>query len=151
MDHPTQFIIDAIIFGRMNQDDMNNLTPKIPSKVWEGIWFFNQRNFYAAHEFFEDAWRETPDHSREFYRALLHISGGFFRLTQGKSGAAMKFFEHAARWLSEFEPDYLGFDLTGLQRLLQKMNQEIEDHTQPEQLVNQYSKLIFPHDHEEIS
>jgi len=33
----------------------------------KGLCLFTRREFYEAHEYFERAWRETQDDSREFY------------------------------------------------------------------------------------
>lgn len=75
-----------------------------------GLKLFIQRLFFEAHEYFERAWRETQDGSREFYRALIHLSGGFFQLTQGRTDAAVKFFARARHWLSFFPNPYHNID-----------------------------------------
>lgn len=76
-----------------------------PKTVQKGLDLFNQRQFYEAHEYFEAAWRQTEDPIRELYRALLHLAGGFYRLTQNRPGAAVKFFTHAQSWIHPF-PDH---------------------------------------------
>ena len=69
---------------------MNKTLEQLPDNVIAGLEAFRKKEFYSAHEYFEDAWRKTLGTSREFYRALLHLSGGFFRLTQSRPGAAKK-------------------------------------------------------------
>ena len=123
---------------------MNQTPHHLPDKVQKGIQHFNQGDYYEAHEWFEDAWRETPDPSREFYRALLHISGGFYRLTQGKPTAAKKFFSHAEKWLSEFPDDHQGFDLQQLRRNLGKIIKQIDQGHPPAEIINSFSDLIRP-------
>jgi predicted metal-dependent hydrolase len=85
----------------------------------KGLELFIQQEFYEAHEYFERAWRETRDDSREFYRVLIHLCGGFFRLTQGRVDAAMKFFNRAQYWLSDFSPTYRSIDVASLQEQVQ--------------------------------
>jgi len=80
-----------------------------------GLKLFIKQDFYEAHEYFEHAWRETQDDSREFYRVLIHLCGGFFRLTQGRADAAVKFFNRARYWLDSFPSPYMGIDTAGLQ------------------------------------
>lgn len=82
-----------------------------PENVRQGLSLFNMEKYYEAHEAFETAWRMTQNPSREFYRALLHISGGFYRLTQNRPKAAVKFFEHALKWLMLFPDTHLGFKI----------------------------------------
>lgn len=67
---------------------MTKRKEEVPQDVNDGIRLLNQDQFYEAHEAFETAWRRTQDPSREFYRALLHISGRFFRLSQSRPEAA---------------------------------------------------------------
>jgi predicted metal-dependent hydrolase len=75
---------------------------ELPSKAKQGLQAFNQGNFYAAHEYFEATWRETPGDTREFYRALLHLSAGYYRLTQDRPDAALKFFQRSHHWMGQF-------------------------------------------------
>lgn len=93
-----------------------------------------QGDFYEAHEHFEDAWRETLDESREFYRALLHLSGGFFRLSQKRPGAAKKFFSRAHHWLSLFPTPYRKVDTNKLKKYVLKMINTIDKNPDPAQI-----------------
>ncbi len=87
----------------------------------KGLNLFNRREFYEAHEYFEHAWRETHDDSREFYRVLIHLTGGFFRLTQGRRDAAIKFFDRAHFWLKGFPSPYFGIDTDDLRDQLSNL------------------------------
>ncbi len=87
----------------------------LPEGVRDGLVLFNQEHYYQAHESFEIAWRKTEPPAREFFRALIHISGGFYRLSQNRPMAAKKFFKHALKWLAPFPDKHLGFDTALLQ------------------------------------
>lgn len=87
----------------------------LPEEVQVGLDLFNQGHYYQAHESFETAWRKTETPAREFFRALIHISGGFYRLSQNRPTAAKKFFKHALKWLALFPNRYLGFNTALLQ------------------------------------
>jgi predicted metal-dependent hydrolase len=106
---------------------MTKRKEEVPQDVNDGIRLLNQDQFYEAHEAFETAWRRTQDPSREFYRALLQVSGGFFRLSQGKPQAAKEFFAHALKWLALFPSPLLGFNTGILIDDIQKINNEIEN------------------------
>lgn len=99
------------------KDQMNPL----PESFHRGLRAFNQGEFYEAHEHFETAWRQTPGEEREFFRAFLHMSGGFFRLKQNRPKAARKFFIHAQKWFSGFDEQQQGFDITQILRHLQHL------------------------------
>lgn len=81
----------------------------------KGLQAFNRQAFYDAHEYFETAWRNSPLDEREFYRSLLQISGGFYRLTEDRPTAAYKFFDRARFWLRAFPPQFKSMDVDALQ------------------------------------
>jgi predicted metal-dependent hydrolase len=106
---------------------MTKRNEEYPREVNEGIQLLNQDQFYEAHEAFEAVWRRIQDPSREFYRALLQVSGGFFRLSQGNPQAAKKFFTLALKWLAPFPSPHVGFDIGILIEDIQKIILEIEN------------------------
>lgn len=122
---------------------------QLPKKVIEGMQAFNQGNYYAAHEHFEDAWRDTDDDTREFYRALLHISGGFFRLTQNRPGAARKFFSRALHWLDAFPSPYLGLDTSEIKLNIHMLIDSIDNGQPSNMVLKQWDHPIKPIDRQE--
>jgi uncharacterized protein len=108
-----------------------------------GLQCLHQGDFYEAHEYFEDAWRQTAHDSREFYRALLLISGGFFRLEQDRANAAYKFFSHTLDWLDRFPNEYLGFDLESIRNFVENLLKQIDDDT-PTESILESSRPIIP-------
>lgn len=101
-------------------------TSGIHPKAVKGLQAFNQREFYDAHEYFEDAWRISPLEEREFYRALLLLSGGFYRLTQDRPAAARKFFDRALFWLRPFSASFKSLDVEDLRARLKALRLALE-------------------------
>jgi hypothetical protein len=87
----------------------------------QGLQAFNRQNFYEAHEWFEKAWRESPLEVREFYRALLQLSGGYYRLTQDRPKAALKFFERAEFWIQPFPTPFMTIDTDLIRKALKDL------------------------------
>lgn len=122
---------------------------KMNPNVVKGLARFNRSAFYDAHEYFETAWRETPAPQREFYRALLQISGGFYRLTQDNGKAARKFFSHALGWLADFPDPQFNFDTAALRSWLEQVIAALDDEQPPQTVLKQYFHQIspnFPHE-----
>lgn len=117
---------------------------KFSTNADQGLKLLNNRAFYQAHEFFETAWRETNDNSREFYRALLHLSGGFYRLTQDRPEAAKNFFTHAIRWMRQFPNPYFGFDTKALLDHMQNLIAAIDQKTESSMIIGQFHRPIHP-------
>lgn len=123
---------------------------KPPKTAKQGLQALNQGKYYAAHEYFEDAWRTTPDESREFFRALLHISGGFFRLTQDRPTAAKKFFSRASHWLHGFPSPYLGLNTDRIRTDVEHLISLI-DSGQPSQDILKQKAIHIPLDSQGLS
>jgi len=118
---------------------------ELPDKVKQGLKAFNQGNFYAAHDYFEDAWRATRHPNREFYRALLHLSGGYYRLTQNRPGAAQKFFQRSLHWLGHFPSPYFDIDVFALKNHVQKLINCIQSgQTSSSLLTNNRYQIPYP-------
>jgi len=123
---------------------MNNTKNSTPKAFRHGLQSFNQRAFYEAHEYFEAAWRQTSGEEREFFRAFLHLSGGFFRLAQDRPGAAKKFFNHARKWLSDFPEDHLGFNVTQLKKYIQQLISFIDQQVPTDKIIAEQHQPIQP-------
>lgn len=123
---------------------MKQSSQQLPTKVYQGLLLFNQHFFYEAHEYFEDAWRETGDESREFFRVLLQLSGGFYRLRQGRPQAAKKFFTHALSWLESFPNPYRGFDTTALKKMLQELIGAIDNDQNSAKILEDHFQALYP-------
>ena len=115
---------------------------KLPNSVLQGLQRFNQREFYEAHEDFEAAWRQTHGEEREYYRALLQISGGFFRLSQGNPQGAQKFFQLASGWLARFPNSFLGIDNLAVQNNLNAILHDLERDRHPSAVLEQHFQPI---------
>lgn len=124
---------------------MQQGTSQLHPDAIKGLRLFNQQSFYDAHEFFEEAWRAAPLDEREFYRALLQLCGGFFRLTQDKPAAARKFFDRALFWLEPFRLVYKSMDVAGLRSDLQALINALDAQTPTASIIAQhYHPLNLP-------
>ena len=109
----------------------------------QGLRLYNQKEFYSAHEFFEDAWRGAPGDSREFFRALLQISAGYYRLTQNRSEAAKKFFSRALYWLQPFPKHHLGFDVIFIKDHIQGLIEAINSNLPSESILEALFQPLY--------
>jgi len=104
----------------------------------KGLQAFNRQAFYDAHEYFETAWRTSPLDEREFYRALLQISGGFYRLTEDRPTAAHKFFGRARFWLQAFPSPFKSMDVSALQGWLAALLSALAEGRPPSEIFHRY-------------
>ncbi|MFW5714602.1 MAG: DUF309 domain-containing protein [Brevefilum sp.] len=125
---------------------MSETQTQIPPSFYEGIRLFNQQDFYEAHEYFEDAWRQTFGDEREFFRALLQLSGGFYRLTQNRPEAARKFFAHAHKWLALYPDNFHGFDIAQIRAYTDQLIKTIDEKTPPDEILQEQFQPMQPLD-----
>ena len=104
----------------------------------KGLQAFNRQAFYDAHEYFEEAWRTSPLEERELYRALLQISGGFYRLSQDRPTAAHKFFERALHWLQPFPSPFKTIDVDALRCWLTELLNALAEVRSTEAILTQH-------------
>jgi len=116
---------------------------KIYINVREGLRLYNQREFYTAHEFFEDVWRQTPGDTREFFRALLQICAGYYRLTQNRSEAAKKLFSRALYWLQPFPKHHLGFDIIFIRGHIEALIEAISSNMPSESILEALFQPLY--------
>jgi predicted metal-dependent hydrolase len=116
----------------------------LPESVQKGLLCFNQRAFYEAHEYFEIAWRQAPEDVREFYRALLHLSGGFFRLNQNRPEAARKFFAHGQKWMRSFSGEIGGISARFLNTLFERLLSALDQGMSSEDILHHHFTTITP-------
>jgi Xaa-Pro aminopeptidase/predicted metal-dependent hydrolase len=118
-------------------------TDRIQNMIRKGFSEFNEGSYYEAHEYFEAAWRATPDPMREFYRALLQVSGGFFRLSQEKPDAARKFFARAVYWLNQFPAQHQGYNITLLRLTIKLIIRAIENDDPALEIIHRHHDILL--------
>ena len=84
------------------------------SSFWQGIRQFNQQQFYACHDTFEEMWMEAEVTDRAFYQGLLQIAVGCYHLSNSNWRGAVTLLGEGIGRLEEYEPVYSEIDVTQL-------------------------------------
>src|SRR5437588_755419 len=79
-----------------------------------GVLFFNERDFFEAHEVWEDLWSESHGNERRFYQGLIQAAVGLFHFSGGNLGGTARLFPlpnlvlfpYVIQPLHVFEPRY---------------------------------------------
>ncbi len=79
-----------------------------------GVALFNRREFFAAHEAWEDAWRTNPGEPAYFLHGLIQIAAGFVKLQRGEPRGAFLNLDKGRRKLERFAPSRHGLDVAAL-------------------------------------
>lgn len=77
----------------------------------EGIGYFNECDFYEAHEVWEDLWADYQGPSRKFYQGLIQAAVGLHHFGNENIRGAKKLYMSCRSYLESYRPRHLGLDL----------------------------------------
>ena len=93
-------------------------------EIEEGVILFNEHDFFAAHDFFENLWINAKKEDRLFFQGMVQISvGGYHLLNKNFKGSLSQYQKGTAK-LQNYAPNYKGIEL---ENLLQKIHNVIDD------------------------
>ena len=79
-----------------------------------GIKLFNENEYFAAHDFFEDIWTDCHNESRLFFQGLIQISVGFYHLVCGNYTGSLSQLNKGVQKLSEYPKTYFNINIEKL-------------------------------------
>lgn len=84
-----------------------------------GILFFNERDFFEAHEVWEDLWSESHGNERRFYQGLIQAAVGLFHFGGGNLGGAVKLYRSSRDYMGPCGSPFHGLDVAGFWRQME--------------------------------
>jgi predicted metal-dependent hydrolase len=76
----------------------------------EGIELFNRREYFEAHEVWEDLWHDTSGPDRRFYQGLIQAAVAVYHASNGNVPGARRLFHSGRRYMSDFPAAHLGMN-----------------------------------------
>jgi predicted metal-dependent hydrolase len=70
-----------------------------------------RREYFAAHEELELAWRAADAEDRDFYQGLVHVTVAWYQAQRGNRNGCVRQLEKAERRLAPYAPVHRGVDL----------------------------------------
>ena len=88
------------------------VTEDYDSRYLQGIKYFNDCDFFEAHEIWEELWADCQGPSRKFYQGLIQAAVCLHHFGNGNLRGARKLYHSCRdRYLEQYRPLYLGVDL----------------------------------------
>lgn len=84
--------------------------PDYDPRYLAGIVLFNERDFFSAHEVWEDLWNDCGDADRRFYQALIQAAVALYHYGQGNLRGAVKLFSSSKAYMDRYPSPHLGLD-----------------------------------------
>lgn len=95
-------------------------------KAIEGMYLFNLRKFFEAHEELEIAWNEEQGEVRDLYRGILQVAVTYLHITRGNYDGAIKVYKRSQRWLGGWNDVCRGINLKQFQADAKNIMDEVE-------------------------
>jgi predicted metal-dependent hydrolase len=86
-------------------------TPPYDPLYLQGIQYFNECEFFEAHETWEELWTEYRGPARKFYQGLIQAAVALHHFGNGNIRGARKVYVTSCNYLEEYRPRYEGLDL----------------------------------------
>lgn len=93
-------------------------------EIEEGVNLFNDHDFFAAHDFFENLWINAENKDRLFFQGMVQLSVGGYHLLNMNYKGSLSQYQKGTTKLKNYIPVYKGIEL---EILLQKINNIISD------------------------
>lgn len=105
-------------------------SPPYEPQYLEGIRYFNECDFFEAHEVWEELWSECQGPERRFYQGLIQVAVCFHHFGNGNTRGATKLYHSSRNYLQAYRPHYLGLDLDQFLDAMQRCCAELLDNTE---------------------
>ncbi len=83
-------------------------------KFQRGFEQFNAREFFAAHETWEEIWLAAPEPDKTFLQGIIQVAAAFHHYRRGNPAGTQSLLDGGLRKLSKFPADYRGLKLETL-------------------------------------
>ena len=83
-------------------------------RIDEGIRLFNDHEFFACHDVFEDFWAEQNLPEKTFFQGMIHAAVCLHHFEEDNLTGARKMYGSFLRYVSPFAPTFAGIDVRRL-------------------------------------
>ena len=81
------------------------------SRYLQGIAFFNECEFFEAHDIWEELWTEYQGPSRKFFQGLIQAAVCLHHFGNGNIRGAKKLYFGSRSYLEPYSPSHMGLNL----------------------------------------
>src|SRR5262249_52383744 len=85
-----------------------------------GILLFNRRDFFEAHEAWEDLWMDRAGPEKRFVQGLIQAAVGLLHFGNGNVRGARKLYDSSRAYMEPYGANYLGMNNAEFWRQMEK-------------------------------
>ena len=90
-----------------------------------GIELFNSREYFDAHEVWEEAWRAAPVEEKKFLQGLIQVAVALHHHSRGNLEGTRSLLDRAQRNLSHYPDSYAGVNLAAVRAAISQCQQAL--------------------------
>ncbi len=107
-----------------------------------GILFFNERDFFEAHEVWEELWADSTGPERRFYQGLIQAAVGLFHFGNRNLRGAIKLYHSSRAYMEPSGSPFLGLDVSLFWQQMAQCFEKLLVHPNPERHLQLDEALI---------
>ena len=88
--------------------------PEYDPRYLEGIRYFNECDFFEAHEVWEELWQDYQGPDRKFYQGLIQVAVCLHHFGNGNTRGAVKLYNSSTNYIRPYGPNHLGLNVEKL-------------------------------------
>ena len=88
--------------------------PPYDARFVQGVAYFNECDFFEAHEVWEELWTEVQGPTRKFFQGMIQLAVCLHHFGNGNVRGARKLYHSCRGYLEEYLPHCYGVDLEKL-------------------------------------
>jgi predicted metal-dependent hydrolase len=92
--------------------------PEYDPRYLAGVLFFNNRQFFEAHEVWESLWMDCAGPERRFYQGLIQAAVGLYHFGNSNVRGATKLYHSSRAYMERFLPAFAGLDIAEFWRAM---------------------------------
>ena len=121
---------------------MTEHDPEMLDALKKGTELFNKKEFYEAHEVWEEKWNDAEDDDRRLLQGLIQVAAGFYKLQVGMPAGTHKLLEKGEHHLRQLDVPLYGIDLDGLLQAVEHWKNTA--HSMVQSFRTDYDKNALP-------
>ena len=107
-----------------------------------GILFFNQCDFFEAHEVWENLWSDATGPEHRFYQALIQAAVALYHFGNGNVRGATKLYHSSRAYMEPYGSPHLGLDVASFWQQMERCFAAILAQDEPNRSIRPDAALI---------
>lgn len=120
----------------------NSIMTTYDPRYLAGVLFFNRRDFFEAHEVWEDLWGESHDIERRFVQGLIQAAVALYHFGNGNFGGTVKLYRSGRAYMEQAGSPFWGLDIAGFWRAMEECCRPVLGTQPPERTIRPDPALI---------